>query len=172
MLQAKRNIIALTFLTTTAMLTGCQATGEEHRSSTYTAAQVNQKQEAKTISIIAVTEAKVAVDNTSNQKKATAVTGILGGVIGGVIGDKHGDDVGAVVGGVTGTALGGIAGSAVGDTSFVEAVTLTYSENNKIYTSTQIGRSCEYKTGLALVVNTGKENETRVQPNSSCPAES
>jgi hypothetical protein len=55
----------------------------------------------------------------------------------------------------------------VSDKVMVDAVSLTYSENNKIYTSTQVGQACEFKPGVALVIST-QANETRVQPNSVC----
>ncbi|USR77890.1 hypothetical protein NGM67_08950 [Photobacterium damselae] len=145
-------------------LTGCQATGEQYKATSYQVSALNHKQEAKTINIIAVTAAQVQVDNSQAKKTTTAVGSLLGSVAGAFIGDNQGE---TLVGGL----LGGVAGSATGlvvsDTIMVEGVTLTYSEKNKIFTSTQIGRSCEFKPGVALVVSTEK-NETRVQPNSVC----
>ena len=51
----------------------------------------------------------------------------------------------------------------------VEGVSLTYKQGTKVYTSTQAGRKCQFKPGLAVVITT-KANETRIQPNSECPA--
>lgn len=55
----------------------------------------------------------------------------------------------------------------VSDKVLVEGVTIAYSENGKMFTSTQVGKLCEYKSGDAVVVTT--QNETRVQANATCP---
>ncbi|HHC0259869.1 TPA: hypothetical protein ACOSAD_003397, partial [Salmonella enterica] len=52
-----------------------------------------------------------------------------------------------------------------------EAVSLTYKEGTKVYTSTQVGKTCQFTTGLAMVIST-KDNETRIQPNTKCPEKS
>ena len=73
-----------------------------------------------------------------------------------------------MAGGAIGGAVGAGAGSLVGSTVLVDGVTIGYSEDNHIYTSTQVGKMCEFKQGVALVV-TAKANETRIQPNAQCP---
>ncbi|MDI4463003.1 hypothetical protein E7V43_23185, partial [Escherichia coli] len=35
-------------------------------------------------------------------------------------------------------------------------------------TSTQVGKACQFTTGLAVLIST-KDNETRIQPNATCP---
>jgi hypothetical protein len=46
-----------------------------------------------------------------------------------------------------------------------------YIENDKIFTSAQVGKPCEYKVNeTALIISTGP-NETRIQPNATCPVE-
>nr|MBA2816291.1 membrane protein [Candidatus Pantoea persica] len=55
------------------------------------------------------------------------------------------------------------------DKTLVESVSLTYKEGTKIYTSTQVSRTCKFTSGLAVVIST-KNNETRIQPNTACPA--
>lgn len=52
--------------------------------------------------------------------------------------------MGAVAGGAGGGALGAAAGSMVSDKSIVEGVSLTYKEGTKVYTSTQVGRACQF----------------------------
>jgi len=163
-------ILALAF----TVLTGCQASGERYAASVYDTAQVNQKQEAKTVQIISVMPAKVAVDNTENKKNAQTFGTILGAVAGGVAGYSAGSgssSKGALAGAVGGGALGAAAGTLVDDKTLVEGVTLSYSEDNKVYTSTQVGKQCEFQPGLALVVTT-QANETRIQPNATCPTKS
>ncbi|MEZ9997900.1 hypothetical protein [Vibrio sp. 10N.261.46.A3] len=163
----KKTIIAL--VTTSLFITGCQTTGESHKASTYTAAQLNTKQSAKTIEIIAVLPAKVTLDNSESKEKATKGGALFGAIAGAAIGSGKNSET-AAVGGLAGGLLGGLAGSTVSDTATVDAVSITYSEDNEIYTSTQVGLECEFKVGTALVITTQK-NETRIQPNAACPVE-
>ncbi len=158
----------------TLPLTGCQSTGSQYKATVYDTAQVNQKQEAKTVKIISVLPVQIAVDNKAGKETAQTVGALLGAVAGGVVGYNAGSgksEAGAVGGAVAGGAGGVLAGSMVDDKIMVEGVTLAYSENNKVYTSTQVGRQCEFQPGVALVVMTTAK-ETRVQPNASCPKES
>ncbi len=57
------------------------------------------------------------------------------------------------------------------DKTLVEGVSLTYKEGTKVYTSTQVGKECQFTTGLAVVITT-TYNETRIQPNTKCPEKS
>lgn len=165
-----KSVLALTIIAAAILATACQAPGEKYEASVYQANQLNQKQEAKTIDIIAVLPAKVEVDN--SQAKADAQKGglILGSIVGALLGNGHGSD-GAVIGGIAGGVAGGVTGSMVEDKVLVDGVSITYSENHKIFTSTQVGHSCEFHPGVALVITT-KKNETRVQPNATCPVNS
>ena len=43
-----------------------------------------------------------------------------------------------------------------------------HKEGKKVYTSTQVGKQCQFTTGLAVVISTAY-NETRIQPNAQCP---
>lgn len=74
-------------------------------------------------------------------------------------------------GAVGGGAVGAAAGSMVNDKTLVEGVSLTYKEGTKVYTSTQVGKECQFTTGLAVVITT-TYNETRIQPNTKCPEKS
>ncbi len=164
----KKNLIALALVTSVALV-GCQSTGEQYKASTYKADQVNQRQEAKTVNIIAVVPSKIEIDNTESKETAMKAGAILGGIAGALIGGgggRYNYGAGALGGGLVGAG----AGSMVSDKKLVDGVTLTYSENKKIFTSTQVGLNCEFKPGIALVVMT-TTNETRVQPNATCPKE-
>jgi outer membrane lipoprotein SlyB len=147
-------------------LTGC-ATGDQYRPNTYRAGQVNMQQSAKTVQILAIMPAKVEVDNTQGKKAAQVGGAILGALVGAFVGNKiNGTQTvtGAAVGGVTGVA----AGSLASDKILVDGVSLTYQDEYKTLNSAQVGRTCEYKLGLAVVIGTGPY-ETRIQPNNEIP---
>ncbi|MFM4649197.1 hypothetical protein [Aeromonas bivalvium] len=153
------------------VLAGCQATGNKYAGNVYDTAQVNQKQEARTVKIISVMPAKVAVDNTEAKKAANTFGALLGAVAGGAIGYNSGSGksaAGTAAGAVGGGVLGAATGQLVDDTVLVDGVTLAYSEDDKIFSSTQVGKQCEFQPGIALIVSTA-ENETRIQPNTACP---
>ncbi len=146
---------------------GCANNGDLYRSDVYHAGQVNQAQEVKTVNIIAIGPARVAVNNTENSDTAANVGMVLGAIAGAAIaGHNHHHTSNRVVGGVAGGALGHLAGSAVGGptTTMVNGVQLTYRIGNKIFNSAQVGQPCEYKVGLAIMVSPAP-NETRIQPN-------
>lgn len=165
----KNQKTTLAILVATAVgLLGC-ATGEQHRADSYAADQVNTAQEVKPVQILAITPAKVQVDNAEGKKKAQiggAVVGaLLGGAAGGTATSKSGANVagGAAAGGVIGAA----AGSMVDDKILVDGVSIIFKENGKgkkPLTSTQVGRLCEYQIGDAFMFQT-KNKETRIQPN-------
>lgn len=150
---------------------GCQTSGREYAADVYSTSAVNQRQEARTIQIIAVLPAQIAIDNTEKKRQAEIMGTLLGAVAGSVAGYNitgGSSGTGAVAGGVAGGVLGNAAGSLIDSKSLVSGVTVTYSENNKIYTSTQVGLPCQFQPGLALLISTS-ESETRVQPNAVCP---
>lgn len=127
----------------------------------------------KTVNIISILPAKVAVDNAQNKRNAQAFGALIGAVAGGVIGHNvgSGSNSGTTAGAVGGGAVGAAAGSMVNDKTLVEGVSLTYKEGTKVYTSTQVGKECQFTTGLAVVITT-TYNETRIQPNTKCPEKS
>lgn len=153
-----------------AGISGCQSNADEYAADVYEANQLNSKQETKTVNIISVLPAKVAVDNTANKQAAQTFGAILGAVAGGVAGHNvgTGSNLGTAAGAVGGGAVGAAAGTLVKDKSIVEGVSLTYKDGTKMFTSTQVGKSCQFTPGLAVVIST-KNNETRIQPNASCP---
>ncbi|WP_099120617.1 hypothetical protein [Xenorhabdus sp. KK7.4] len=152
------------------IISGCQSNADSYAADVYDTTQLNGKQETKTINIISVLPAKIAVENKANKEAAQTFGAILGAVAGSVVGYNAGSGSGAgtAAGAVGGGALGAAAGSVVKDKVIVEGVSLTYKEKTKIYTSTQVGRTCQFTPGLALVITT-KTNETRIQPNAACP---
>lgn len=159
----------LTALTSSLVLSGCaNVSFEDLGADVYDTTQLNTKQETKTVTILSVLPAKVLVDNKENKQMAQAAGAILGGITGAVLGYQH-SNLAAAAAGAAGATGGAVAGSMVKDKVQVEGVSLTYKQGSKVYTSTQAGRKCQFKPGLAVVITT-KANETRIQPNSECPA--
>ncbi|CAK7192371.1 hypothetical protein COMNV_00567 [Commensalibacter sp. Nvir] len=148
----------------------CQSNADKYAADVYKVDQLNTRQETKTVNIISILPAKVSVDNKTNQRAAQIVGGLLGAVAGGVTGDHigSGNTLGTVAGTITGGTIGAAAGSLVSNNVLVGGVSLTYKDGTKIYTSTQVGKTCQFTPGLAMVVST-KNNETRIQPNAKCP---
>jgi outer membrane lipoprotein SlyB len=165
----------ISFLILATLLTACKTpTGENLASNVYSTDQVNQKQESKTIEIIAISPAKIKMENKENKQAAQLLGGLAGGIGGGILGhnvsDKY-DKEGAVIGGVGGAAIGATAATALVDGEvLVDAVTLSYIHDEKTLSSTQVGKICEFKQGTALMIIT-QANETRIQPNATCPVE-
>lgn len=170
-MRSKKQLLTITFLATSiSLLSGCQSNADEYAADVYDAAQLNSKQETKTVNIISVLPAKVAVDNKANKEAAQTFGAIIGAVAGGVAGHNvgSGSGLGTAAGAVGGGAVGAAAGTLVKDKSIVDGVSLTYKDGTKLLTSTQVGKSCQFTTGLAIVITT-KNNETRIQPNTTCP---
>ena len=143
-------------------LAGCQSNADDHAADVYQTDQLNTKQETKTVNIIS-----------QNKRNAQAFGALIGAVAGGVIGHNvgSGSNSGTTAGAVGGGAVGAAAGSMVNDKTLVEGVSLTYKEGTKVYTSTQVGKECQFTTGLTVVITT-TYNETRIQPNTKCPEKS
>jgi len=152
------------------ILAGCQATGEAYRSDVYSAGAVNQAQEVKTVQIVAVMPARVAVSNAegrSNSQAMGAVAGILTGLAIGSRGSTSDAVLGGVAGGIVGASVGGAVSSSQ---TLVDGVQITFRDGDKLFNSAQVGRVCEYKVGTAIMVSP-RPNETRIQPNNpaGCP---
>jgi len=159
----------LAVLSLAAALAGCQATGEDYQADVFDASQVNTQQPAKTIKIITVSETKIKVSNAANRQAATVVGGLLGAVGGGALGAGRNGQT-AAIGAVGGGAAGALAGSLVSETSLVPGVLIGYSENGRIFTSAQVGRPCQFTPGSITLMVMMLNNETRIQPNATCPA--
>jgi outer membrane lipoprotein SlyB len=159
-----------TILTSASLLSAC-ATGANLQSNVYRADQVNQRQEAKVISVLAVLPAKVEVNNQQAQQTAQVVGGLLGALAGTAIANNVGHHSlgGNMFGGAAGGGLGYVAGSMVPGTTLVDGVSLTYVEDGQTLNSAQVGKLCEFQPGKAIVISTGA-NETRIQPNATCQA--
>ncbi len=162
------NKIAL--LAVVSILSGCAATGENIQSNVYRAGQVNMAQAARSIKIITVLPAKIEVDNSAQKKQAEVGGAILGALAGGLGGGFGGlGGLGTTGTTIAGGAAGAAAGSLVSDKKLVEGVSIAYSENGKMFTSAQVGKACEYRPGTTIIISTSP-NETRIQPNATCPA--
>lgn len=156
------------------ILSGCAATGEQYGANVYKAGQVNQAQTVRTVQIMATVPAKIEVDNSKNRQNAQAAGALIGAILGAAAANKNSSansranntGAGMVAGGVVGGALA----SGVSDKTLVDGVTITYKFGEQLLSSTQVGKMCEFKTGIAMMVSTNG-NETRIQPNNaeSCP---
>lgn len=152
-------------------LSGCQSTGQQYAGNVYKADQVNTTQQAKTVQILAVMPAKIEVENTQAKETGQLVGGVLGAIGGAAVGNKtsNGRTSGISAGTAGGGVLGAVAGStAVNDKVLVDGVSLTYVDEGKTLNSAQVGKMCEFVPGIAVVISS-KQNETRIQPNSTCP---
>lgn len=166
------NKILLSFFLSSIVLSGCAATGEEYQANVYKAGQVNTKQQAKTVQLLAIMPAKIEVSNEQAKKTAQLAGGVLGAITGAAIGNqaKNYRDVATGGGAVAGGAVGVAAGSMVKDTVLVDGVSLTYVEDGQTLNSAQVGKLCEFQLGIAIIISTSA-NETRIQPNTTCPSE-
>lgn len=158
----------LALLLTTLAVAGCQTSGEQYQADVFDASQVNTRQQARTVKIITVTPTQIKVSNEANRKAATVVGGLLGVLGGAAIGAGRSHE-GALVGAVGGGAVGALAGSLVKDSSLVPGVLIGYSENGQVFTSAQVGRACQFSTESVSLIVTMLNDETRIQPNATCP---
>ncbi len=169
----KKITLSVIALTISVMVTGCSTSGEQYQANVYTAGQVNSRQAAKTVQILAVLPAKIEVDNTEGKQNAQMIGGVLGAIAGGVIGNKttNHSGSGTAVGAVAGAGVGAAGGSLVKDKVLVDGVSITYVEDGQTYNSAQVGKICEFTPGVALVISSDGA-ETRLQPNATCPVKS
>jgi len=167
-MKAQRLITTLAIIA----ISGCAATGENLKGNVYKAGQVNAAQAARTIKITAVLPAQIEVDN-SKQKQQAQVGGAMFGALAGGLGGGFGGlgTAGTVATTAGGGAIGAAAGSLVADKVLVQGVSIAYMEDGKMFTSSQVGKECEFRANAtALIISTGP-NETRIQPNATCPVE-
>lgn len=152
-----------------SLLAGCATPGENLKANVYSANQVNSRQEARVVNILAILPAQIEADNSQNRQAGQLAGGILGALAGGALGGglSHRTSVG-VVGAVGGGAIGAGAGSLVPATVLVPGVSITYDESGHTYSSAQVGQSCEYAPGRAIMVESSP-GVTRIQPNAQCP---
>ncbi len=156
-------IIPLFFIV--GLVAACVDPGATHQANTFKADQVNQRQEVKTVIILAVGSAQVEVSNRRNQEIAESLGIAVGAVLGGAIGSDHDRGTGgAVAGGIAGAQAGRLG---QGATTLVDGVQIVYREGSRMLQSAQVGRPCDYAPGPALVTVT-QANETRIQSNHDC----
>ena len=155
-------------LTAIALVTGCAATGEQHKANVYRAGQLNQAQNSQVVKILSIQPAQVEVDNSQGKKQAELAGALLGALAGAASTKKSNDRDTRAAGVLGGAAAGAAAGSMVSDKTLVDGVQLTYNLNGKLLTSVQVGKSCEFAKGDAILIST-TSTETRIQPNAECP---
>ena len=146
-------------------LAACVDPGATHKANTFKAGQVNQRQEVKAVTILAINPAQVEVSNKRNQEIVEGIGFVLGALIGGAIGGEHNRSQGGATAGAIVGAESGRLGQ--GSTTLVDGVQIVYREGARILQSAQVGKPCEYAPGAALVTVT-QANETRVQSNHTC----
>jgi outer membrane lipoprotein SlyB len=151
------------------MLAACAQPGANLGANVYQAGQINQRQEARVVNILATLPAKVEVSNAENQRTAQLVGGLLGAGAGLAVGSVGHSPASYALGGAGGAAAGVAAGSLVPGRVLVDGVSLTYEDHGQTFNSAQVGKLCEFKAGRAIVVSTGP-GVTRIQPNATCPA--
>lgn len=149
------------------VITACVDPGATHKANVFKAGQVNQRQEVKTVNIIAVQTAKVEVDNRRNQEIAEGIGILLGAVLGAAVGDNNSrGSQSAVLGAAAGAETGRLG---AGKTKLVDGVQIIYQEGGRVLQSAQVGKPCEYAPGPAIVTVT-EAKETRIQSNHDCIA--
>jgi len=168
-----RKSMCVSLVAASLALSGCANNGEEYAADVYDTTQLNQKQKTKTVNLLAIVPAKVKVDNVQNKQAAQTAGSILGAVAGGIVGYNVGGRgiLGTGAGLATGGVAGAVAGGMVKDKVIVEGVTLSYKDGTELLSSTQVGKKCQFKTGLAVMITNEATNETRIQPNAECPVE-
>lgn len=151
-------------------LAACAQPGAEAGANVYAEGQVNTRQKADVVNILAVTPAKVSVSNAQNQQAAQIAGGVIGALAGAGLGaglSHHNGLAAGTIGAVGGGALGNAAGSLVPGQVLVDGVSITYEDHGNTYSSAQVGRMCEYVPGRAIMISTSP-TETRIQPNTEC----
>ena len=150
-----------------SFLAACTDPGASHKANVFKAGQANQRQEVKTVTILAVQPAKVEVSNRRNQEIAEGVGFLLGAVLGATVGEGNNrGGQSAIIGGAAGAETGRLG---TGKTKLVDGVQIIYQEGGRVLQSAQVGSPCEYALGPALVTVT-EAKETRVQSNHDCVA--
>jgi outer membrane lipoprotein SlyB len=153
-------------------LAACAQPGVEAGANVYGEGQVNTRQKAEVVNILAVMPAKVAVTNAQNQQAAQIVGGLLGAMAGAGLGaglGHHNGLAAGTVGAVGGGIFGNAAGSLVPGEVLIDGVSITYEDHGSTYSSAQVGHMCEYVPGRAIMISTSP-TETRIQPNTACRA--
>jgi outer membrane lipoprotein SlyB len=152
-------------------LAACAQPGAESAANVYSQGQVNTRQKADVVQVLAVMPAKVQVSNAQNQRAAQLAGGILGAAGGAGLGAGlagHNALAAGTVGAVGGGVVGAAAGSLVPGQVLVDGVSITYTQHGQTFNSAQVGRLCEYAPGQAIMISTSA-TETRIQPNATCP---
>lgn len=161
--------LLFTAISVAIVLCGCTSKKDSLSPDVYKESDVNKRQEIKSIDIVSLEPAKIAINNNKSKNTARVIGGALGAIGGAVVGYNFGSGKSGatVVGGAVGGTLGGLGGEAMGDEKVVDGITILYEQNGKTYSSTQVGKPCEFKIGVArMVIMDG--SVTKIQPNSVC----
>lgn len=151
-------------------LSGCANDNDRYRADVYGPGSLNQKQKVRTVEILSIQNARVALPNSTKNSSTQLAGTVIGAIAGAVIGNQFGHSRNSrenarILGGIAGGVVGNRASDlAAGDTDYQDGVQLTYRLDDQMYTSVQVAEPCEYKLGTAMMVQQ-TENSTRIQPN-------
>ena len=166
----KKITVSVIALAAVLAVAGCANDNEKYRADVYGPGALNQAQRVRTVEILSIAPARVALPN-SRKSETAALGGALGGaILGAVIGNQFGHGRHSRAGGrLAGAAIGGIVGGkgadiAAGETDYQEGVQLTFRVDDQMYTSVQVGHACEYQLGTAMMVQQNASG-SRIQPN-------
>jgi outer membrane lipoprotein SlyB len=147
------------------LLAACATPGEENRAGSFSAGQVNQRQQVKIISILSILPAKVTVSNRRNQDLASGIGAVVGGILGAAIGhDNNRSSGGATLGVIAGSEAGRLG---QGSTKLIDGIQIIYRDGDETLSSAQVARPCDYALGQALMTFVG-DTEARIQSNHDC----
>ena len=147
------------------LLAACATPGEENRAGSFSAGQVNQRQQVKIISILSILPAKVTVSNRRNQDLASGIGAVVGGILGVAIGhDNNRSSGGATLGVIAGSEAGRLG---QGSTKLIDGIQIIYRDGDETLSSAQVARPCDYALGQALMTFVG-DTEARIPSNHDC----
>lgn len=160
-MQKKSALAALGAAIGALMLSGCANDGTAYRADTYSVSQVNQMQEVRTVEIIAINPARVAVPNSDNRETARVAGALLGAIAGAAIGNHNNHSTSSrVLGGLAGGAVGGMAGDAIGggnSTSYTDGVQLVYRTlDGRMYQSSQVAAPANSRRARPSLFSRGR----------------
>ena len=170
-MQKKISINKFLLIAVLSNLNGCVATEENLVSSADKLQSVDNTPPVKSIKIISVLPTKIEVDN-SQAQFALGVSSAAARGIGGIYGGAG--SLGTMGTTIEGGSIGNSTGLAVPDKVLVDGVSISYSFNEKTFTTSQLGRTCEFQPGTTVLLANDNENDvnkTRIQPNATCPVE-
>lgn len=157
-------------LTAVLALSGCANDNARYRADVYGPGSLNQAQAVKTVEILSVQTARIALPNETKNSAAQLAGTVAGAAAGMILGNQFGHGPGSrqdarIFGGIAGGILGNRASNlAAGETDYQQGVQITFRDGNQMFTSVQVGNPCEYQLGTAVMIQETARG-SRIQPN-------